>query len=87
VVAVVKLAEDDPDTVVVRANDTSGRGTTTTLDLPFLGRQLRLDLDPAEIRTLRLPATGNPTDLDLVERPYESTHQPDRGADPVRTPR
>jgi alpha-mannosidase len=87
VVAVVKLAEDDPDTVVVRANDTSGRGTTTTLDLPFLGRQLRLDLDPSEIRTLRLPTTGNPTDLDLVERPYQSTHQPDKGADPVRSPR
>jgi alpha-mannosidase len=75
VVAAVKLAEDDPDTVVVRAHDSSGRGASTTLDLPFLDRRLPLALGPAEIRTLRVPATGDVTDLDLVERPWD---RPDR---------
>jgi alpha-mannosidase len=76
VVSVLKLAEDDPDTVVVRAYDPSGRGARTVLDLPFLDRRVPLDLDPAEIRTLRLPPGGDPTDLDLVERPWESAHRP-----------
>lgn len=53
--AVVKLSEDDPDSVVLRAYETDGAATTAEIDVHFLGRTLTEEFGPCEIKTLLVP--------------------------------
>ncbi|REF36440.1 alpha-mannosidase [Thermasporomyces composti] len=52
---VLKRAEDGPEHVVVRAYDSSGAGGRMTLRLPFLDRDVTVDVAPHEITTLLVP--------------------------------
>jgi alpha-mannosidase len=67
--AVLKLAEDGDDAMVVRAYETAGRPAEATIHV--LGRTLTASFGPAEVKTFRVPRdAGRPvTETDLVEWP------------------
>lgn len=54
VVSVLKKAEDG-DALIVRCYETSKTAGPATIHLPFLGRTIRADFGPAEIKTFRVP--------------------------------
>jgi alpha-mannosidase len=55
--------------LIVRAVETSGIATAVVIDLPIIGRTLELDFGPNQLRTFRVPADGEPVEVDLVEWP------------------
>ncbi|MFW6598401.1 alpha-mannosidase [Propionibacteriaceae bacterium Y2011] len=62
--------DGEPD-VIVRAVETHGTSTSTTLDLDFVGRSLQADFGPYQVRTFKIPRSSRRrvTEVDLVERP------------------
>jgi alpha-mannosidase len=67
IVSVLKRAEANDGTVILRAYEIAGEAAEVTIDLPFLGRSLPATFTPYEIKSLRLPADGSPTEVDLLE--------------------
>jgi alpha-mannosidase len=69
-VSAVKGGEDGgarPD-LIVRAVETAGRATRTTIEIPLLGRTLTTAFGPHQIRTFRVPVDGGPAaEVDLIE--------------------
>jgi alpha-mannosidase len=64
---VVKVAEDDPTAVVVRAYETAGQACDATITV--LGREITATFAPAEIKTFLVPGDGDApvVETDLVE--------------------
>ncbi|GHF53459.1 alpha-mannosidase [Deinococcus metalli] len=58
VLSVIKRAQDDRG-VVLRLHETHGRPTTAQVSLPFLERELEVDLGAHELVTLLLPDDGS----------------------------
>lgn len=67
VVSVLKRAEDNDGTTILRAYETAGHPAEVTIDV--LGRSFTATFTPHEIKTLRLPADTEaaPTEVDLIE--------------------
>lgn len=77
VVTAIKGTEDPTDDggtdLVVRAVETRGARTATTIDVPLLGRTIEATWGPYQVRTFRVPADGGAiTELDLLELPLGS---------------
>jgi alpha-mannosidase len=68
-VTAVKLHEDTPRDLVVRAVETTGRPGTATLNIPVAGIRLTADFGPCQIRTFRIPLDDplSAVETDLVE--------------------
>ncbi|MBE1584441.1 alpha-mannosidase [Nonomuraea angiospora] len=68
-VTAVKLHEDTPRDLVVRAVETTGRAALATLDLPLARIRLTADFGPGQIRTFRIPLDDplSAVETDLVE--------------------
>ncbi|MBF8189318.1 alpha-mannosidase [Nonomuraea sp. K274] len=69
-VTAVKLHEDAPRDLVVRAVESTGRAATAaTLDIPLAGVRLTADFGPSQIRTFRIPLDDplSALETDLVE--------------------
>ncbi len=64
---VLKVAEDGPDAVVVRAYETAGRSCDATITV--LGREISATFAPAEIRTFLVPRDHDApvVETDLIE--------------------
>jgi alpha-mannosidase len=67
VVSVLKRAEGNDGATVVRAYETAGRAAEVTIDLALLGRSIETAFTPHEVKTLRIPADGDVTEVDLLE--------------------
>ena len=65
--AVLKLAEDGDDAMVVRAYETTGRAAEATIEV--LGRTMTASFGPAEVKTFRVPRDPAlpVTEVDLIE--------------------
>ncbi|MGP9539325.1 alpha-mannosidase [Brachybacterium sp. AOP43-C2-M15] len=63
-------ADGEGGDVIVRAVETQGVRTSAVLDLDLVGRRLRVDLEPYQIRTFRVPRSPRRRvrEVDLVER-------------------
>lgn len=72
VVGALKDAEDGDD-LVVRIAETAGRATAGRLTFPEWGRELAFEMEPFEIRTVRIPRDREVEAIvtDLLERPLE----------------
>jgi alpha-mannosidase len=55
VLTVLKGAEDEDGSLVVRAYETSGRASRATIELPLVSRSLTADFRPHELKTFRVP--------------------------------
>jgi Alpha-mannosidase len=55
--------------LVVRAVNTTPEPATASIDLPLVGRTLEVDFGPYQVRTYRVPRSGEPVELDLLELP------------------
>ncbi|HEX4811404.1 MAG TPA: glycoside hydrolase family 38 C-terminal domain-containing protein [Nonomuraea sp.] len=68
-VTAVKLHEDAPRDLVVRAVETTGAAAVATLDVPLAGVRLTADFGPSQIRTFRIPLDDPfaAVETDLVE--------------------
>ncbi|MCK2217173.1 hypothetical protein MF672_025790 [Actinomadura sp. ATCC 31491] len=68
-VTAVKLHEDAPRDLVVRAVECTGRPAVATLDVPLAGVRLTADFGPSQIRTFRIPLDDPfaAVESDLVE--------------------
>ncbi|GAA3097869.1 glycoside hydrolase family 38 C-terminal domain-containing protein [Nonomuraea salmonea] len=68
-VTAVKLHEDAPRDLVVRAVETTGQAGTATLNIPVAGIRLTADFGPSQIRTFRIPLDDplSAVETDLVE--------------------
>jgi alpha-mannosidase len=66
---VLKVAEDDPDALVVRAYESAGRHCEATIEA--LGRTVTASFGPGEIKTFLVPwkADREVTEVDLIEWP------------------
>jgi alpha-mannosidase len=70
-IAAVKRAEDGKG-LIVRLFEPTGKKRTTTLSLPALGIQHKVNLQPWEIRTYRINARKRTvTEVDLMENPVK----------------
>lgn len=68
VVSVVKKSEEGND-LIVRCYETSGRGTTATLNLLLLNKRWTGTFRPLEIKTLRVPLPGGEIrEVNLLEQ-------------------
>src|SRR2546421_982 len=65
VVSVIKCAEDDPRACVVRCYETAGAPADAVIAMPALGRLIRAQLAPGEIKTFLVPEDS--------DRPVEET--------------
>ncbi|MFI7675746.1 alpha-mannosidase [Actinophytocola sp. NPDC049390] len=65
--AVLKVAEDGPDALVVRAYETAGRACEATIEV--LGRPVTASFGPAEIKTFLVPRDGEApvAETDMIE--------------------
>jgi alpha-mannosidase len=64
-----KRAAAGGNDLIVRLFEPTGRRRTTTLTLPWCGRTIRVQLDPFEIKTLKVDRLGGQIDeVDLLER-------------------
>lgn len=78
-VTAVKASEDDPGDTVIRAVELAGVAGPVDVTAPLLGRDIRLEFAPFEIKTVVVPADPSlpVREADLVERPIdESGGQP-----------
>ncbi|WP_220449112.1 alpha-mannosidase, partial [Nonomuraea mesophila] len=68
-VTAVKLHEDSPRDLVVRAVESTGRAAVATLDVPLAGVRLTADFGPSQIRTFRIPLDDphSAVETDLLE--------------------
>ncbi|MEQ4722748.1 glycoside hydrolase family 38 C-terminal domain-containing protein [Nonomuraea sp. B19D2] len=68
-VTAVKLHEDTPRDLVVRAVESTGRAALATLDIPLARIRLTADFGPNQIRTFRIPLDDplSAVETDLVE--------------------
>jgi alpha-mannosidase len=57
-VTVLKVAEEGDD-VIVRCVETGGAARRTTIALPFLGREIAVEVGPWQVKTWRLPRDPN----------------------------
>jgi alpha-mannosidase len=55
--------------LIVRAVNTSPLPATASIALPLLGRTLDAEFGPYQVRTFRVPRTGDPVEVDLLELP------------------
>ena len=55
VLTVLKGAEDEDGSLVVRAYETSGRAARATIELPLVSRSLTAEFRPHELKTFRVP--------------------------------
>jgi alpha-mannosidase len=55
--------------LIVRAVETSGSASTAHIELPMVDRVLELDFGPNQVRTFRVPRSGDVVEVDLVEWP------------------
>ncbi|GAA1597452.1 hypothetical protein GCM10009804_62370 [Kribbella hippodromi] len=67
VVSVLKQAEDNDGAVILRAHEIAGRSADVTIDVPFLDRSFQAGFRPQEIKTFRLAADTDATEVDLIE--------------------
>jgi alpha-mannosidase len=74
VLGAVKVAEDGDD-LVVRVVESAGRAAEARVSLPAWDRSLTFAIGPYEIRTFRVPAAGDPVEVDLLERPVSADHR------------
>ncbi|MFE5291871.1 alpha-mannosidase [Isoptericola sp. NPDC056618] len=79
-VTAVKGAEDEPagglSDVVVRAVEIAGEDGEATIEVPFAGVSITRRFTPHQIRTFRISASGDVTDVDLLEGPVPSDEEP-----------
>ncbi|KAB8185759.1 alpha-mannosidase [Nonomuraea phyllanthi] len=68
-VTAVKLHEDAPRDLVVRAVETTGEAASATLDIPLARVRVTADFGPSQIRTFRIPLDDplSAVETDLVE--------------------
>ena len=67
VVGALKQAEDGSGDIVVRLIETSGLGGPCRVELRAWDRSFEADIGPWQVRTWRVPATGDPFEVDLLE--------------------
>ena len=66
VISAVKQAEEGDD-LIVRAYETAGAAAHATISLPGWDRTIEADFGPGEIKTWRVPAEGDPVEVNLLE--------------------
>ena len=67
-ITAIKKAEKNSD-IIVRLFEPTGRVRSTVLELPFIGKKVKLKLNGFEIKTLRInPRTKKIREVDLIER-------------------
>jgi alpha-mannosidase len=91
VVGALKRAEDGSGDVIVRMFETAGTGGPCRVDLRAWGRSFQADIGPWQVRTWRVPASGDPFEVDLLEDPISEPRRPApssqaRVAPPVEDP-
>jgi alpha-mannosidase len=57
--------------LIVRAVETRGEEVDAVLDLPLLGRSIEAHFGPYQLRTFRVPRTGEVVEVDLLELPLD----------------
>ncbi|MGN6501553.1 MAG: alpha-mannosidase, partial [Pseudolysinimonas sp.] len=57
--------------LIVRAVETRGEAVDAVLELPLLGRSIKAHFGPYQLRTFRVPRTGEVVEVDLLELPLE----------------
>jgi alpha-mannosidase len=62
-------AETGGADLIVRAVETRGEQTDAVIDLQLIGRTLEASFGPYQIRTFRVPRTGDIVEVDLLELP------------------
>ncbi len=68
-IAAVKKAQNNND-IIIRLFEPTGRKRSTVLNLPVLSKKIKVDLNPFEIKTLRInPRTKKVTIVNLLEKP------------------
>lgn len=74
IVTVLKRGEDDSRHYVIRAYETNGRPANATIEVPLVGRTIRADFAPFEIKTFVLPIDTEQSvrETDLLEQPTQS---------------
>lgn len=77
-ITVIKTAEDDADTVVLRAYETDGAPTTAEFHLPFLERTITADFAACEIKTLLVPRDPQQPVVETNLLEWIGTTTPDR---------
>ena len=55
--------------LIVRAVNVTPEAARATIDLALVGRTLEADFGPYQVRTYRVPRSGDPVELDLLELP------------------
>lgn len=88
-VTAVKASEDNPEDTVIRAVELAGAAGPVDIKAPLLGRDIRLEFAPFEIKTVLVPADPSAPirETDLIERPIgESVVQPRPADDPSLAP-
>jgi len=64
----IKKAETNQD-IIIRLFEPTGRKRSTLLTLPIVGKKIKIDLTPFEIKTLRInPRTKKVKEVDLREK-------------------
>lgn len=68
-VTAVKLHEDAPGDLVVRAVESTGAAAVATLNIPMVSIRLTADFGPSQIRTFRIPLADplSAVETDLIE--------------------
>ncbi|MFW6381518.1 MAG: glycosyl hydrolase-related protein, partial [Bacillota bacterium] len=68
IVSVLKIAEDSDD-IILRGFETDGKAVTARIKLTLLNRELDVDFKPFQIKTLRIPVSGEeqPEEVNLLE--------------------
>jgi len=68
-ITAIKKAQTGND-LIIRLFEPTGRKRTTTVTLPTIPKKIKLELDPFEIKTLKInPATGKWVEVSLIEKP------------------
>jgi alpha-mannosidase len=75
-ITAIKGSEDPSDEtggadLIVRAVETRGEQVDAVLQLPLLGRTIEAAFGPYQLRTFRVPRTGDVVEVDLLELPLE----------------
>ena len=58
--------------LIVRAVETRGERSAAVIALPLIGRTLEFTFEPYQIRTFRVPRTGDVVEVDLLELPLDA---------------
>ncbi|HEV7741845.1 MAG TPA: glycoside hydrolase family 38 C-terminal domain-containing protein [Pseudolysinimonas sp.] len=73
-VTAIKGSEDPSDEaggadLIVRAVETRGESVDAVIELPLVGRRVEASFGPYQIRTFRVPRSGDVVEVDLLELP------------------